>query len=434
MKKIKFCNIKNLYETRTAGRLGVDYVGFHLISENDYKRIDEIKESVRELKMFYPKTKSVLVTKERDIIKLSDLIRAFEFDAIQLHYPDSDNAVNALRTIFNSNIEIFKVVTSENINISNLNKVDHIILDKSFLGGTGQEIGIETITKSLRGIKLKNIFLAGGISAENIYKYIDLDVEGFDIQSAIKSSKEKSLDNADANKMYKITKLLGKQQVVQKGQIGFAIQDIMQQNLDALGSSINAKVDFLHIDITDGFVSTETNLNLTLNLINAIKRLSSHIKIQYHIFAKTQDSYNKINDLLSLDLYNTDSIFIHINRDNYDQFDIKSLVNGRVSFGLDVKDLIDETFPWEQFINESVLICLQSKEHRERVLNFNRAKKMISYAHTGQISITLDRSIDLEVIQQIEDAKNLSIVSGSFLRKNLSENYYLLKNYLYVTK
>lgn len=434
MNKIKFCNIKNIYETRTAASLGVDYLGYHLISENDYNRLDEIKECVRELKMYYPRTQSVLVTKEKDIDKLVIQIKSIEFDAVQLHYNDSENIINSLRTIFGSNIEIFRVITSQDTNLINNPNVDHTILDKSFIGGTGKEIGLDIISKFLKEVNIKNIFLAGGISAENIYKYIDLGVEGFDIQSAIKSNNKNSFENTDANKMFTISKLLGKDLVLQSSLVGFAIQDISQQNLDSLESAINAKVDFLHIDITDGFVSKETDLDLTLDLITSIKKKSSHINVQYHIFAKNQDSYNSIEEKIGLDLYSLDSAFIHINRDNYDKFNIKSLLNSKVSFGLDVKDLIDETFPWEQFIDKKVLVCLQSKEHQDRIENFNRAKKMINYAHKGDVIITLDRSVDLDVIQQIETTKNLNIVSGSFLRNNLTENYYLLKNYLYVHK
>lgn len=61
-KLLKICNIKNIFETCTAAKLGVPYLGFHLISENDFDRVDELKLCIKELRTYYPKTKSVLVT------------------------------------------------------------------------------------------------------------------------------------------------------------------------------------------------------------------------------------------------------------------------------------------------------------------------------------------------------------------------------------
>ncbi len=432
MKKIKFCDIKNIFETRTAGKLGIDYLGFHLISENDFKRLDLIKICIKELKMFYPDTKSVLVTKETKLETLIELINSMEFDAVQLHYSNSNEIIDNLKGVYGDSVEIFQVLISES-DKPNKN-ADNYILDKSFVGGTGKEIGFDKVNTLVKSLNIKNIFLAGGIAAENLYKYIDLDIYGFDIQSNIKAATKTEFENTDANKMSTIAKLLYKESIISNHQVGYAIQDIVQQNIDTLDEAILAKIDFLHIDITDGFVEQSTNLNLTLELIKNIREKSSHINVHYHIFAKSEESYEQMIKFLDIETDISSKIFLHINRDNYDKFETEKLTIEKINYSLDVKDLIDELFPWEKFIKDETLVCLQSKNHTERVSNFNRAHKMINYAYKGPVSITIDRSVDLETIKDIEDVKTVNIVSGSFLRSNLSQNYYLLKNYFYVRK
>lgn len=432
MKKIKFCDIKNIFETRTAGKLGIDYLGFHLISENDFKRLDLIKICIKELKMFYPNTKSVLVTKETDIETLIKLINSMEFDAVQLHYSNSNEIIDNLKGVYGDSVEIFQVLTSES-DKPNKN-ADNYILDKSFVGGTGKEIGFDKVNTLVKSLNIKNIFLAGGIAAENLYKYIDLDIYGFDIQSNIKAATKTEFENTDANKMSTIAKLLYKESIISNHQVGYAIQDIVQQNIDTLDEAILAKIDFLHIDITDGFVEQSTNLNLTLELIKNIREKSSHINVHYHIFAKSEESYEQMIKFLDIETDISSKIFLHINRDNYDKFETEKLTSEKINYSLDVKDLIDELFPWEKFIKDEILVCLQSKNHTERVYNFNRAHKMVNYVHKGPVSITIDRSVDLQTVKDIEDLETVNIVSGSFLRSNLSQNYYLLKNYFYVRK
>ncbi|HRA73117.1 MAG TPA: hypothetical protein PLB11_09885, partial [Flavobacterium sp.] len=256
MKIVKFCNIKNVYETRTAARLGADYLGFHLISESDFKRISEIKISIRELKKTYPKTKSVLVTKETNIKKLKSILDEMEFEVVQLHYPDSTNIIAQIRSLYGSRLKIIQVITTNNTVLSPL--ADIYLLDKSFLGGTGEEIGLEKIEKYLKIINKPNVLLAGGITIDNIDKYLNLRIIGFDIQTGIKSAYTNIKDNTDPTKIAKITKILHKAVIIPQNQVGYVIQDINQQNNDSLDNALHAKVDFLHIDISDGFINQPT--------------------------------------------------------------------------------------------------------------------------------------------------------------------------------
>jgi len=191
MKLLKFCNIKNIFETRTAASLGVPFLGYHLISENDFARYDDIKYCVQELRNYYPTTKAILVTKERDTKKLSSLIREIEFDGIQLHYPNSNNQAAALKGEFGNKFIVFQVISLESKDFFPT-QADYVLLDKSYLGGTGLQISNKDVQKMLNRLKNNKILLAGGISSTNLYRYLDFPVDGFDVQSAIKTLVPKS--------------------------------------------------------------------------------------------------------------------------------------------------------------------------------------------------------------------------------------------------
>jgi len=229
MKLLKFCNIKNIFETRTAASLGVPFLGYHLISENDFARYDDIKYCVQELRNYYPTTKAILVTKERDTKKLSSLIREIEFDGIQLHYPNSNNQAAALKGEFGNKFIVFQVISLESKDFFPT-QADYVLLDKSYLGGTGLQISNKDVQKMLNRLKNNKILLAGGISSTNLYRYLDFPVDGFDVQSAIKTDHCTNRENTDYSKMDTLAKLLGYKMASYSGRVGFVIQNIEQQN------------------------------------------------------------------------------------------------------------------------------------------------------------------------------------------------------------
>lgn len=427
---LKFCNIKNIFETRIAGKLKIPYLGFHLVSENDFKRLPIIKSCVRELRSYFPTTIPVLITKERKTSEIIELINQIEFGAVQLHYPDSDEQISSLRGTFGKNIEIFQVITPDQ-NCQVNSDADITILDKSFIGGTSRQIDASSLSVLLEKIKGNKILLAGGISMNNVHNYEDLNISGFDIQSSLKSEATGKFENTNYNRMLDTAKILGYGLNDQSGQVGFAIQDIFQNNSDLLEPALEGQVDFLHVDISDGFVVKETDLNSTGALIAKIRNMSTHIPIQLHIFAKSEDSVlNILNQLKITSEQENTRTFVHINRDNFQYFGKAFTAHDEVYFSVDVKDLIDELFPWEQFIKKHIFICLQSKEHKDRVQNLNQGLKMINYSSKHQTTITMDRGIDFETVLGVENLTNLNFVCGTYLRENISRNYALLKQFI----
>ncbi len=429
MKLLKFCNIKNVFETRTAASLGIPFLGYHLISKNDFNRYDIIKRCIKELRSYYPTTWAILVTKEEDVNKIVSVINDIEFDGVQLHYSDSNTQAAALKSRFGSEFKIIQVVSQANSHFKPT-QADYVLIDKSYVGGTGKQVPIEQISRIISNIGDVKTLLAGGISPSNIYQYLEIPVDGFDVQSAIKSDNSTDFENSDFSKMYSLARLLGYNLSLQSGQVGFATQDINQQNQELLGEAVKSNVDFFHIDISDGFVGKETDLSTTKKLITEICALNSHLRIQVHLFVSSQEKFEHIFREVGLAMCLLCEIFVHVNRDNYSNFSSEFIEKDNIYFGLDIKDVIDELFPWEQFIKEQLLVCLQSREHGDRIINLNRGLKLIRYSSKTQPVITLDRSVDDEVILNMGEVNLTNVVCGSYLRENITERYQIIKKYL----
>jgi len=73
---------------------------------------------------------------------------------------------------------------------------------------------------------------------------------------------------------------------------------------------------------------------------------------------------------------------------------------------------------------------LQSKEYEDRILNLNSGLKLIKYSTREQPIITLDRSINDEVVLNLGNADLINVVCGSYLRDDIKERYKILKKYL----
>lgn len=432
-KLIKICDIKNIYETRTLGKYQVNYVGYHLISKNDFCRYDQIKQCIRELKMYYPKTKSILVTKEQDFAVLKKIINEIEFDGIQLHFPiNKTHLIKAIRGEFGKNFLIIQVLIKQTVE-GVVNDANFNILDNSYLGGTGKKIKFNEIESLANRGKINNSLVAGGISSETIDKYLDLNIKGFDVQSSVKKIPGSSTENTDFNKVEELVQKLGFARTDNNGQIGFSIQDVFQNNSELLQDALVANIDFLHIDVSDGFIGNKTDIKKTLLLVNKIKKTNSHIPIQFHFYCQTLNSFSSyFTALVGSKHVDNLSFFAHINRDN-DKKMRKALSKNlpNLFFSLDVKDIIDDTYPWEKYIKDRCILCVQSKKHNDRVFNVNRSIKLLKYSAPSLKSVTIDRGIEPRIIYELEDKSMISLVSGSYLSSDLSTKYKLLKEMLY---
>ncbi len=423
---IKICDVHNIYETRLLAESGVDFLGYHLITKNDKKRIKQIKQSLAELRNFYPKTSSVLVTKEENIKKITETINDCEFDYIQIHKEVPSAKLKIIKSKFDGSLKIIKVITPHQSNISiNYLIADIILLDSSYRGGTGKRSKFKDVAEAVKNLRSKSnipILLAGGISKDNISEYKSLNITGFDVQSSVKSV-DPNENISYASVMDLVQEADDKKRDIKKpNKVGFVISNIQGNNSEYLDSCFKSGIDFLHIDISDGFIGQKTKIKEIKKLVRTIQQKNNKISIQFHWMMRSIPKIpNLFMDKLGIN-------FIHINRNNVKNISSKYVKTNKIFPAFDVRDLLIEEFAWDEYIKEKVLIILQSPKHPDRLDNTKAVIDLINNYTKYKCDITLDRSIDDNVVTELGRNKNVNVVSGSYLKKNLKERYKLLKN------
>ncbi|MFA7301650.1 MAG: hypothetical protein WC069_05045 [Candidatus Shapirobacteria bacterium] len=212
------------------------------------------------------------------------------------------------------------------------------------------------------------------------------------------------------------------------GLVGFPIQDIRQENQKLLNEAITGGVDFLHVDVSDGIVGSKSNIIKTKKLIDQIINFYPEISIQIHLFVFSREKLKSYLKSFNKYTKNTD-IFLHVNRDNISLVDYDLLDELKIKFAVDVRDILDDRLPIKVLLRDKLIICLQSKEENGRISNFNIAQSKVRKVNQN-IIITIDRSIDLEVIEGIQDKSSLNTICGSYLKTDFKQRCIILKSLL----
>lgn len=417
---LKICDIKNIQELKALHRKQIDFVGFHLITENDFKRSQVIHNCIEYLHSVKSNTKAILVTKETEYEKIKELINEYEFDGIQLHYQDSKSNIHKIRAEYGDNFIIVqvKVVEAEDLTIDL--RANYLLLDSSFTGGTGNVSKEDYLNEAILRIEIDKTFIAGGINTENILDYIKIGYKNFDIQSGVKNTIKSQTENIDYRKIDILTKLLSYKERIYP-RIGTSIK--FKEDITAFLDYI----DFFHIDLSDGFVGEKTDLDACKEMINYIHKTNSNINIQIHIFAYTSESANEMVNFIGIDLKDYPvEIFLHINSDNYLE------INENPYYpAFDVSDILKDTIPIDKYFKEKVLLCMQNENNPERIENLNSAIKYISVNAESIDSVYIDRGVDSGVIEGLESTNGISAIMGKYLKEYGQSKYKLIKDILY---
>lgn len=212
-----------------------------------------------------------------------------------------------------------------------------------------------------------------------------------------------------------------------EGLVGFVIQNVQQKNQEMVSDVLKSNIDFLHIDISDGFAGIKSDVATTHDLLNRISKISKDMPVQIHFFVSNEENYVKFTKLLDLDSHCNILKFIHVNRDNYTNFSKELLDNPNIYFGIDVRDILNDSLPIKIYQKAQLIICLQSKEEESRIDNFDIAIERIRQINKEAI-LTVDRSVDYDTLKKIKKARGLNVVAGSYLKKDLTKGYSLLKS------
>lgn len=196
MVEVKICGFKRKKDIVDAINLGIKWIGLNFYEKSP--RFIEEKEAEILVKNLSSDVKKIGVFVNPEEKKLFEIVKKIRLDGIQLHGNEPPSLLERFKKIFPEKILIkaIRVKTSEEIikKIKHYKISDYFLLDryeKDIFGGTGKMIDEKKIEKEK--LPWNKIFLAGGISPENVkeiikkYKPFGIDVaSGVEIAPGIK--------------------------------------------------------------------------------------------------------------------------------------------------------------------------------------------------------------------------------------------------------
>jgi phosphoribosylanthranilate isomerase len=181
--KIKICGITNIDDANLAIQLGADMLGFNFYAPSPrYLTIERAEEIIQKIPTFVD---TVAVFVNPSPTELKRVVEKGFFNWIQLHGDETPEFCKSLNWTNARIIKAIRVQSADDIRKADTYPVDAILLDafdETLYGGTGK-----TFDWTLVGNLYRRIFLAGGITPENVVQAIERDVYCIDVCSGIES-------------------------------------------------------------------------------------------------------------------------------------------------------------------------------------------------------------------------------------------------------
>jgi phosphoribosylanthranilate isomerase len=176
--RVKLCEFESLDAAYEASFMGADFLGFHLFSDEDYFRKAE---KFRDIFQYLPTAVQKTLLTNIELTDLRQILSMLQVDALQLYQNCSVQDILTIKAEFGEGIKIIKVMSEKSHEnfipddeefIRYYDEVvDAFLLDSFFIGGTGQTGDWEHCATIVRQAQ-SPVFLAGGLTAENIYQAI----------------------------------------------------------------------------------------------------------------------------------------------------------------------------------------------------------------------------------------------------------------------
>jgi phosphoribosylanthranilate isomerase len=203
--KVKICGITNFEDAMLAAELGADMLGFNFYPESP--RFIEPQKVIKILERLPAYVDVVGLFVNDSFEHISKVIEDCDLDWVQFHGDETPEFCEKFQTFNVRTMKAIRVKDKNDIEQAEAYYTDAILFDafdpKKY-GGTGLVFDWNII-----GNVTKRIFLAGGITAENVTKAINLGIYGIDVCSGIESRPGKK-DHAKMKKLFdKIRELRG---------------------------------------------------------------------------------------------------------------------------------------------------------------------------------------------------------------------------------
>ena len=198
--KVKICGITRLHDARTAAAAGADFLGFIQHPESPrYVAPDVAKEIIEWVRG--PEPVGVFVNETAQAV--NETCQRVGFTLAQLHGHESAEVCAAVEVPVIKAVSVQHDASTEQVRAlvqPYLDVVDFVLLDThhtSLWGGTGESFNWRVARALAAEVDL---FLAGGISADNVAQAIDtMRPYAVDLSSSVESAPGvKDLDKLDA--------------------------------------------------------------------------------------------------------------------------------------------------------------------------------------------------------------------------------------------
>jgi phosphoribosylanthranilate isomerase len=203
--KVKICGITSYDDAIAAAEMGADMLGFNFYQKSPrYITPEEVVKIIDRLPA-YVDLVGLFVNGTFEQIKKT--IEQCNLDWVQFHGDETKEFCDTFRPLNVRTMKAIRVKDENDIARAEEYYTDAILLDafdpKKY-GGTGLVFDWNII-----GNISKRVFLAGGITAENVTKAVNLGIYGIDVCSGIESKPGKK-DHAKMRKLFdKIKDLRG---------------------------------------------------------------------------------------------------------------------------------------------------------------------------------------------------------------------------------
>jgi phosphoribosylanthranilate isomerase len=203
--KVKICGITNYEDAIAAADMGADMLGFNFYPKSPrYLTPDDAGKIIDRLPGFVD---VVGLFVNDPFERIEQVIDQCRLDWIQLHGDEPPEFTEQFNIFNVRTIKAIRVKDKDDIKLAENYYTDVILLDafdpKKY-GGTGLVFDWNII-----GNISKRVFLAGGITAENVAKAVNLGIYGIDVCSGIESKPGKK-DHAKMRKLFdKIREIRG---------------------------------------------------------------------------------------------------------------------------------------------------------------------------------------------------------------------------------
>jgi phosphoribosylanthranilate isomerase len=189
--RIKLCEFETLDSAYEASFLNVDFLGFHIFSDQDcFSKAEKFRTFFCYLPDFIHKT----LLSDLDVDNLSKIFDIVTFDSLQLYGNFTIEQINQVRDRTNGEIKIIKVMSEKSEEnqmpddefISYYDKaVDGFLVDSFLIGGTGITGNWSHCAEIVRKSSAP-VFLAGGLTADNVFQAIEeVRPFGVDVENGV---------------------------------------------------------------------------------------------------------------------------------------------------------------------------------------------------------------------------------------------------------